>query len=114
MLSPWFALWVKTWRLYLIVASTPVILVFAYPLLICESANWLLTRKRYDKAVVCLKRVAKFNGRQVEEQVFEEFVKYYRQKIEVEDEKLKNNDTFWGMFKTPRLRKFTIILLIKR
>uniref|UniRef100_A0A1I8PMZ9 Major facilitator superfamily (MFS) profile domain-containing protein n=1 Tax=Stomoxys calcitrans TaxID=35570 RepID=A0A1I8PMZ9_STOCA len=114
MLSPWFALWVQTWRKYLFVASVPVLLVFAYPLLACESANWLLTRKKYDRAVKCLKRVAKFNGRQVEEKVFEDFVEFYKKKIEVEDEKLKNsNDTFWGMFKTPRLRKFTIILLVK-
>ncbi|XP_073819672.1 organic cation transporter-like protein [Musca autumnalis] len=113
MLSPWYAMWVHTWRYYLLVASTPVLLIFVYPMLICESANWLLTRKKYDRAVKCLKRVAKFNGRKVEESVFEEFVAYYKHKIEIEEEKMKNNDTFWGMFKTPRLRKFTIILLIK-
>ncbi|XP_013098934.1 organic cation transporter protein [Stomoxys calcitrans] len=114
MLSPWFALWVQTWRKYLLVASVPALLVLTYPLLACESANWLLTRRKYERAVKCLKHVAKFNGRQVEEKVFEEFVKFYKQKIEVEDEKLKSsNDTFWRMFRTPRLRKFTIILLVK-
>ncbi|XP_061391954.1 organic cation transporter-like protein [Musca vetustissima] len=113
MFSPWCAMWVHTWRKYLLVASTPVLLVFIYPLFTCESANWLLTRQKYDSAVKCLKRVAKFNGREVEDSVFEEFVEYYKQKIKLEEEKVTNNDTFWGMFKTPRLRKFTIILLIK-
>ncbi|XP_037816721.1 organic cation transporter-like protein isoform X2 [Lucilia sericata] len=112
MLSPWFALWVKSWRYYLLIASVPVLLFLIYPLLICESASWLLTREKYDLAVKCLKRVAKFNGRQVEEKVFDEFVEYYKQKA-LEEQKLKNSDTFWGMFRTPRLRKFTIILLIK-
>ncbi|XP_065354712.1 organic cation transporter-like protein [Calliphora vicina] len=112
MLSPWFALWVKTWRYYLLIASVPVLLFLLYPLLICESASWLLTREKYDRAVQCLKRVAKCNGRQVEEKVFQEFIEYYKQKA-VEEQKLKNDDTFWGMFRTPRLRKFTIILLIK-
>ncbi|XP_037816723.1 organic cation transporter-like protein isoform X1 [Lucilia sericata] len=111
-LSPWFALWVKSWRYYLLIASVPVLLFLLYPLLICESASWLLTREKYDRAVKCLKRVAKFNGRQVEEKVFDEFVDYYKQKA-LEEQKIKNSDTFWGMFRTPRLRKFTIILLIK-
>ncbi|XP_065372058.1 organic cation transporter-like protein [Calliphora vicina] len=110
--SPWFALWVKSWRYYLLIASLPVLLVFVYPLATCESASWLLTREKYDRAVKCLKRVAKFNGRQVEEKVFDEFVEYYKQKA-IEEQKIKNDDTFWGMFRTPRLRKFTIILLVK-
>lgn len=87
--------------------------MFAYPVITCESAHWLLTREKYDRAVKCLKKVAKINGRVVEESVFDEFVAYYKQK-NIEEQKIKNNDTFWGMFKTPRLRKFTIILLIKR
>ncbi|XP_075145744.1 solute carrier family 22 member 3 [Haematobia irritans] len=113
MLSPWFALWVQTWRKYLLVASVPVLLVLVYPLIACESANWLLTRKKYERAVKCLKHVAKFNGRQVDEKVFGEFVEFYKQKIVIEEKEVKSNDTFWGMFKTPRLRKFTIILMVK-
>lgn len=113
MFSPWFALWVQTWRYYLLIVSLPVLLVFIYPFVACESASWLLTREKYDRAVKCLKKVAKLNGRQVEEKVFTEFVQFYKQKA-AEEQKIKNNDTFMGMFRTPRLRKFTLILLIKR
>lgn len=114
MLSPWLALFMGTWRKYLWVTSTPVILLAFYPLIISESARWLLTQQKYDRAVRCLKYVAKVNGREVDQVVFDEFINYYRQKV-IDEKKLQDrNDTFLNMFRTPRLRKFTIILLIKR
>lgn len=114
MLSPWFAIWVGSWRKYLILVSTPVLLVLVYPLVVCESARWLLTQQNYSKAVECLKYVAKINKRKVDESVFDEFVEFYKQKL-IEEQKLDaNKDTFLGMFSSPRLRKFTIILLVKR
>lgn len=113
MISPHMALLLQSWRKYLIFASTPVVMVVCYPLLICESAQWLLTRKQYDKAVLCLKRIAKFNGRVVEENVYVQFVEHYQQKM-AQEEKLKNEDTFWGIFTKPRVRKYFIILVVKR
>ncbi|XP_016974844.1 organic cation transporter-like protein [Drosophila rhopaloa] len=113
MTSPWIAMWIGNWRRYLWLASLPALGVLIYPLLICESAQWLLTKKKYDEAVACLKRVAKFNGRQVEDSVFDEFVKHYREKMNEESKLNKQMDTFLGMFKTPRLRRFTTTLLVK-
>ncbi|EDV43372.1 uncharacterized protein Dana_GF16555 [Drosophila ananassae] len=113
MTSPWAAIWIGNWRHYLWLASLPALGVLIYPLLICESAQWLLTKKKYDEAVACLKRVAKFNGCKVEESVFDEFVKYYREK-ELEVTKMGDQeDTFLGMFLTPRMRRFTLTLLLK-
>lgn len=66
---------------------------------------------KFDKAVNNLKRIAKFNGREVEDSVFDEFIKHYREKLKSVE--IKSSDTFMGMLRTPRLRKFTIILLIK-
>ncbi|EDW96043.1 organic cation transporter-like protein [Drosophila yakuba] len=113
MTSPWIAMWIGNWRRYLWLASLPALGVLIYPLLICESAQWLLTKKKYDEAVACLKKVAKFNGRQVEDSVFDEFVKHYREKMNEESKLNKQMDTFLGMFKTPRLRRFTTTLLVK-
>ncbi|EDV48475.1 organic cation transporter-like protein [Drosophila erecta] len=113
MTSPWIAMWIGNWRRYLWLASLPALGVLTYPLLICESAQWLLTKKKYDEAVACLKKVAKFNGRQVEDSVFDEFVKHYREKMNEESKLNKQMDTFLGMFKTPRLRRFTTTLLVK-
>ncbi|XP_037954905.1 organic cation transporter protein [Teleopsis dalmanni] len=112
-LSPWYAIWVGSWRYYLLIASLPAILVLVYPLFICESAQWLITKQNYEGAVRCLKRVAKFNKRTVPEEVFTEFVHHYEEKFAAEKKLNKTKDNFLGMLRTPRLRKFTIILLIK-
>lgn len=113
MTSPWAAIWIGNWRHYLWLASLPALGVLIYPLLICESAQWLLTKKKYDEAVACLKRVAKFNGCKVEESVFDEFVKYYREKEQEVTKMGDQEDTFLGMFLTPRMRRFTLTLLLK-
>ncbi|XP_067614339.1 organic cation transporter-like protein [Eurosta solidaginis] len=113
MMSPWYAIWVGTWRYYLYIASLPALIVLIYPAFICESAQWLIATRRYDRAVKCLKRVAKFNGRVVEEEVFKKFVSFYEEKAAIDAKFNPNKDTFLGMFSTPRLRKFTIILLLK-
>ncbi|XP_017084688.2 organic cation transporter-like protein [Drosophila eugracilis] len=113
MISPWAAIWIGNWRRYLWLASLPALGVLIYPLLICESAQWLLTKKKYEKAVTCLKKVAKFNGRQVEDSVFDEFVKYYNERTQQEKKIKGQEDTFLGMFMTPRLRRFTLTLLLK-
>ncbi|XP_023177964.2 organic cation transporter protein-like [Drosophila hydei] len=110
-ISPWVAIWVGTWRNYLWAASLPALGVLCYPCLLFESAEWLLTKRQFEKAAECLRRIAKFNRRQVDEYVFDEFIKHYHEKINVEQK--TTNDTFMGMLRTPRLRKFTIILLIK-
>ncbi|XP_030374216.1 organic cation transporter-like protein [Scaptodrosophila lebanonensis] len=111
--SPWCAIWIGNWRQYLWLASLPTLGIMLYPVFICESAQWLLTKQKYDRAVKCLKRVAKFNGRQVEDSVFDEFVKHYREKANEEQKLCPQEDTFMGMFRTPRLRRFTLTLLIK-
>ncbi|XP_050316696.1 organic cation transporter-like protein [Bactrocera neohumeralis] len=111
--TPWFALWSGSWRLYLYIASVPALIVLVFPFLICESAQWLITTQRYERAVKCLKRVAKINKREVKDEVFEEFVAYYQKKAGDERKLVATKDTFWGMFRTPRLRKFTIIMVLK-
>ncbi|EDV98605.1 organic cation transporter-like protein [Drosophila grimshawi] len=113
MTSPWVAIWIGNWRQYLWIASLPALGVLCYPLLLCESAQWLLTKQRYDEAVKSLKWVARFNGRQVEDSVFDEFVKHYREKMNEQQKLTNHEDTFMGMFRTPRLRRFTLTLLLK-
>ncbi|XP_055379149.1 organic cation transporter 1-like [Condylostylus longicornis] len=106
---PWLAVWVGHWQIYLWCASIPlVIVIFSYFILI-ESPQWNVTRKDYNGAVQNLKRMAKFNGRVVPEETFKAFEDYYSEKNEETDTKVN----FFTMFKTPRLRKLTSILLFK-
>lgn len=111
MISPWMAIWVGSWRNYLWAASLPALGVLCYPFLLFESAEWLLTKRKFERAADCLRRIAKFNRRQVDEAVFDEFIKFYHEKLN--EQQKSTSDTFMGMLRTPRLRKFTIILFIK-
>ncbi|XP_039493368.2 organic cation transporter protein [Drosophila santomea] len=111
MISPWIAIWLGNWRRYLWAASLPALGMLLFPVFLHESAEWLLTKGKFEKAVKSLRGVAKFNGREVNDSVFDEFVKHYREKLN--NSQNKSSDTFMGMLRTPRLRKFTIILLIK-
>ncbi|KAH8315084.1 organic cation transporter protein-like [Drosophila kikkawai] len=110
-ISPWMAIWLGNWRSYLWAASLPALGMLIYPLCLHESVEWLLTKGKFDKAVSSLRSIAKFNGRHVEDSVFDEFIKHYREKLNTAQK--TSSDTFMGMLRTPRLRKFTIILLIK-
>ncbi|XP_018788100.1 PREDICTED: organic cation transporter-like protein [Bactrocera latifrons] len=112
-MSPWYAIWVGSWRKYLLIASLPALVVLIYPLFIVESAQWLATKGDYKGAVRCLKRVAKFNKREVEEEHFDQFISHYEEKMAGEHKEKEEKDTFMGLFRTPRLRKFTIVLFIK-
>lgn len=112
-MSPWYAIWVGSWRKYLLIASLPALLVLIYPLFIVESAQWLATKGDYKGAVRCLRRVAKFNKREVEEEHFDQFISYYEEKMAGEHKEKEEKDTFMGLFRTPRLRKFTIVLFLK-
>lgn len=111
MVAPWLAVLAGDWRNYLRITSAHVLPIVLSGFLLCESAQWLLTQKKYDGAIKCLRRVAKFNKREVDESVFNQFEEYYKQKAEKEVN--KSADSFMGMFKTPRMRNVTIILLIK-
>lgn len=112
-MTPWLAIWIGNWRQYLIMASVPTLMVLLYPVFLCESAQWLITKNNLEGAVRCLKHVARFNKRTVSDDVYREFVLYHEVKLAEERKLNSTKDTFLGLFRTPRLRKFTIILLIK-
>ncbi|KAH8278563.1 hypothetical protein KR018_005219 [Drosophila ironensis] len=111
MISPWIAIYLGNWRSYLWAASLPALIMLLYPFCLYESVEWMLTKGKVDKAVKVLRSIAKFNGRKVDDSVFDDFNRHYRDKLN--SEKSNSSDSFIGMFRTPRLRMFTIILLIK-
>jgi len=114
-LSPWFAIWVGNWRKYLFIASVPALVVLLYPVSICESAHWLMMKNRHERAIKCLKTVAKRNHRHVDDTDFQDFINHYRGKAD-EEAKLNENrnvETFFHLFRTTRRRIKTIILIIE-
>lgn len=108
--TPWLAVVVGNWKYYLAFTSIPILSVMLFYFMVQESAQWLVTRDNIDGAILRLKRVAKFNGKNVSNDDFNEFRKYCeKQKANA----TSDQNTLLDMFKTPRMRKHTLILFFK-
>lgn len=107
---PWIAVLVGNWRTFLLVTALPLGLVPLFYFVVPESAQWLISKQKYDKAVACLKRVAKINGRQIDDSVYEQFI----EDCKISQKNLQTSkQNMLGLFKTPRLRRNTFILFFK-
>ncbi|KAH8417694.1 hypothetical protein KR222_004469 [Zaprionus bogoriensis] len=106
--SPWLAVFVGHWRIFLACSSLPILLVTAFYFLVQESAQWLVTRNDIDGAVKRLQRVAKINRRDLSESDIDAFRSYCQKAQDSESVDNKMLD----IFKTPRLRRTTIRALI--
>lgn len=109
---PWMAVLAGQWRYFLLMTSTPILSVIAFYFVLQESAQWLVTRNDIDGAIKRLKRVAKFNGRKVRPEEFDEFRKYCEKQREKNGGDQKQA-TLIDMFRTRRMRKHTLILFFK-
>lgn len=110
MISPWIAVGVGDWKTFLLVTSLPVLVVPLLYLLVEESALWLISMNDVDAAVDCFQRVAKFNKQTLTEADIDEFRKDISETRNLEK---RNTSTLIGLFKTPRLRRLTLILFFK-
>jgi MFS transporter, OCT family, solute carrier family 22 (organic cation transporter), member 4/5 len=61
-ITPWLAVLLGNWRYYLIATILPALIVPFFYFIIPESAQWLIAKRKLDKALVCYQRIAKFNG----------------------------------------------------
>ncbi|XP_017084711.2 organic cation transporter protein [Drosophila eugracilis] len=109
MAAPWIAVLMGSWRGFLLATSLPLLVVPLFYFIVPESIQWLISKQNYERAVICLKRVAKINGRQVEESAFEEFIEECR----FSQQNQKASPHLFHLFKTPRLRRNTLILFFK-
>lgn len=110
--SPWIAVWLGNWQLYLIATIVPALVVPSFYFIIPESAQWLISRNKLDKALVCYQRIAKCNKIELDENFIVDFrsvVSELNGKRAAEDE----NPSVIALFKTPRLRRLTLILFFK-
>ncbi|XP_012552868.1 carcinine transporter isoform X1 [Bombyx mori] len=76
---PWLALWMGDWRKLLWLTSLPMLIVLFVPFVVPESARWLLTRGRVNKAVEILKTFERVNGTKIPDDVMDDFVVSARQ-----------------------------------
>ncbi|XP_066250020.1 organic cation transporter protein [Euwallacea similis] len=107
---PWIALWVSNWKMLCYVTSAPLALAIFTPWIVPESARWLVSQGKIDKSIGILKKFEKLNRRKVDQKVYDQF-KDSCLDLQKEDEGNKNY-TVLDLFKTPRLRRITMILIV--
>ncbi|XP_050294589.1 solute carrier family 22 member 13 [Anthonomus grandis grandis] len=107
---PWIALWTANWKMLCYITSAPLALAILTPWIVPESARWLVSQGQFDKSIGILRKFERFNRRTVDPKVYDSF-RANCIKIQQEEECGKNY-TVLDLFKTPRLRKITIILIL--
>lgn len=107
---PWIAYYLADWKTFAIVTSAPLALAILTPLLVPESARWLVSQGKIDKAIGILKKFEKINKKTIDAKVYQEFSDSC---IRLQEEEAANNNySVLDLFKTPRLRNITILLII--
>ncbi|XP_052860354.1 carcinine transporter [Anopheles cruzii] len=106
---PWIAYYLADWKVFAIVTSAPLALAIFTPLLVPESARWLVSQGKIDKAIGILKKFEKINRKTIDAKVYQEFSDSC---VRLQEEDAANsNYSVLDLFKTPRLRKITILLI---
>lgn len=70
---PWIAYFLADWRLTCLATSVPLILAIVSPWLIPESARWLVSQGRIDKAIGILRKFERINGTKVPDDIYKQF-----------------------------------------
>ncbi|XP_070348415.1 solute carrier family 22 member 13 [Equus asinus] len=91
---------IRNWRLFQIVGTAPVLLLFFYFWVLPESARWLLTRGRVEEAKKLIQKVATVNKRKLSPELLSQLVP---------EEKGPSGNAL-DLFRHPKLRKMTLVL----
>ncbi|KAH8277172.1 hypothetical protein KR026_006680 [Drosophila bipectinata] len=112
--ASWQAVWLGSWRSFMAWSALPQLLVTIFYFLVQESAEWLVTRHDIDGAVLRLRRVAKFNRREVSETDFELFRQHCKVKESTANSQIsmQKQARLVDALKTPRLRRRMIFVLL--
>lgn len=112
MVTPWIAVYLASWRAYLIYTSLPIGIVPFFYLILPESAQWMISKNNIEGAISCYRRVARFNGRTLDNDTIESFRAYYQNRI-AKSSTTTQNPGLLDLFRTKRLRRNTLILFFK-
>ncbi|XP_075980274.1 solute carrier family 22 member 3-like [Anticarsia gemmatalis] len=103
---PWIALWLNNWRTLMWFTSTPMLFLVLAPWLLPESARWLLSRGRVNKAVKVLRKFETVNGTKIPDDVMEDFV------VSANKEKKEKKESFLALFKSGALCRTVVLMII--
>lgn len=126
---PWIAYFVADWKWFIIITSAPLCLAALTPFVVPESARyvfilfglkislkqlidfrWLVSQGQIPKAIGILKKFERINGKEISPQIYKDFEdSCTRMQAEEADH---SNHSLLDLFKTPRLRRITILLIL--
>lgn len=109
-LLPWIAIFLKNWQLLALVTSAPLCLSLLTPWLVPESARWLVSQGKIDKACTILKKFERINRSEVKPEIYDQFRKSCA--LLHKEEAANSNFSTLDLFKTPRLRQITVLFMI--
>lgn len=107
---PWIAIYLKSWQLLTLVTSAPLCLSLLTPWLVPESARWLVSQGKIEKAVKILRKFEKINRTEVKPEIYDKFQKSCTQ-LQKEEAANSTYSTI-DLFKTPRLRQITLLFIV--
>ncbi|CAH0406204.1 unnamed protein product [Chilo suppressalis] len=99
------ALWLHNWRHLVLVTSLPMMAVLATPFFIPESARWLASKGKVDKAVKVLRKFERINKKKISEEALDQFI-FSSKSTTAGPESMKD------LFKNPLLRNNLLILIV--
>ncbi|XP_063698988.1 carcinine transporter-like isoform X2 [Culicoides brevitarsis] len=107
---PFLALYLLDWRLFAVLTSAPLLLAILTPYVVPESAMWLVSQGKIDRAIRIMKHIAKMNRKEVDQSVYDQFEESC--KAMRKNEEAHKSYSMLDLFKTPRIRNITILLII--
>ncbi|XP_026734629.1 organic cation transporter protein-like [Trichoplusia ni] len=110
-LLPWIALWADDWRMFAMGTSLPFALAIATPWLVPESARWLVSQGKIDKALTIMKKFERINKTKIPEKVLSDFTESSLKTIKESEAECRTYSVL-DLFKTPRLRRNAILLIV--
>lgn len=109
MAVPWTAVLLGSWKLFLIIIAIPHCLVVFYYFKVPESVQWLVSKGREVEAINCLFKVARINNKILSAEIVEGFKQHVKRYMN----SFGKHESFFGLLKTPKLRRKTCILIFK-
>ncbi|XP_022122025.2 carcinine transporter [Pieris rapae] len=109
-LLPWIALAAADWKIYTLITSIPLGLSILTPFIVPESARWLISQGRIDEALTIIQKCERINKKKIPDAIIKEFRDTAKEIAKAEEE--FKNYSFLDLFKTPRLRRQTILLVV--
>lgn len=107
---PWIAVWLKSWQMLSVVTSAPMIVAVFAPLFLSESARWLVSQGKIDKALRIMHRIEKINHVSVKPEVYTEFSETCKRLAQ--EDTMNKKSTLIDLFKTRRLRNITVLFIV--